>query len=468
MSAIIWLRHDLRIADNDALLQACRNHKQVEAVVILTERQWQEHHWSPRRRDLYQRQLNFLGQDLAEQGIRLHVLRCERFTHTPAALLNFARQYKSCALYANREYPLDEVRRDRAVTSWLERHDIDCHWFDSNLLVRPEALRPAGKAYYQKFTPFLKAWLARIREQGIAAPQSLHGDRPPVSYQSVVLDGEKTGSSDWAGTETQVLERLSRFVREHIGDYHRQRDIPVLDTTSRLSPFFELGVIAPRASARLLQAQSPEFPYALGNGAATWLSELAWREFYQHLMYHVPRLSTGKAFLDYTDAYPWRYDKADFQRWCEGNTGFPIVDAGMRQLNATGWMHNRLRMIVASFLVKDLHIDWRWGERYFMANLIDGSFAANNGGWQWSASTGTDAVPYFRVFNPLRQSQQVDPDGKFIRKWVESLQDVPAQYIHQPYPYLTNTCSGVDYPVPMVEHKTARERFLITFKGLKK
>lgn len=468
MGAMIWFRHDLRVADNDAVAQACVNHQSVDAVITITEQQWEAHNWSSRRRDLYQRQLNALGRELARRGITLHVIKCDWFKDVPAALLQQMRHSKADSLYTNREYPLDERCRDRAVTAWLEQHEITCHWFDSNLLVKPELLKPAGKTCYQKFTPFHKAWLDQVRESGIDAPRPLQGQRSEVKWADITLEGEKEDTSEWAGTESQIRDRLSRFIREHAADYHQQRDTPALDTTSRLSPFFELGVLSPRAAARLMQMDSPEFPYGLEKGVQTWLSELAWREFYLHLMYHIPRLSKGHAFLQYTDEFSWRNNQADFKRWCDGNTGYPIVDAGMRQLNETGWMHNRLRMIVASFLVKDLHIDWRWGERYFMQALIDGSFAANNGGWQWSASTGTDAVPYFRVFNPTRQSQQVDPEGHFIRKWVKSLKDVPTKYIHEPYQYLQDNNPESDYPAPMVEHKAARERFLTAFKGLKK
>lgn len=183
-------------------------------------------------------------------------------------------------------------------------------------------------------------------------------------------------------------------------------------------------------------------------------------------MYFVPRLSRGESFQTETDSIQWLEDDDAFQRWCNGRTGYPIVDAGMRQLTSTGWMHNRLRMITANFLVKDLLVDWRKGEAFFMQHLIDGSFPANNGGWQWSASVGTDAVPYFRVFNPVKQSEKFDPDGQYIRKWVEELKEVPTKYIHWPHSWLQQQSSN-NYCEPMVEHKFARERFLTTFKQVK-
>ena len=223
--------------------------------------------------------------------------------------------------------------------------------------------------------------------------------------------------------------------------------------------------MSPWQAAAALAKLSPMFPAGLNQGPDTWLTELIWREFYLHLMYHVPRLSQGKAFLKHTDAMQWRNDEKEFELWCQGRTGYPIVDAGMRQLANEGWMHNRVRMIVAHFLVKDLLIDWRWGEQFFMQHLIDGNFAANNGGWQWSASTGTDAAPYFRVFNPSLQSQKVDPDGSYIRKWVHELKDCPAKHIHAPGAWLKEH-RRIDYPQPIVDHKQARERFLSAFKAL--
>ncbi|MGX5914051.1 deoxyribodipyrimidine photo-lyase [Aliidiomarina sp. Khilg15.8] len=466
MSALVWFRQDLRLADNDALHQACANHDKVVAAFAVTEKQWQRHDWAPIKRDLLEQQLNYLSHDLAQNGISLVTVNGDYYRDLPARLLALCRKYDISAVYANRDYPLDEVRRDRAVAAWLERHDITVHWFDSNVLVAPEQVCTQTGGYYKKFTPFQRAWRKVLSETGVMAPHPLAGSRDQVAVNEIKISGAKRSSADWAGSESTVRDRLSRYLREQVDNYHQTRDLPAIAGTSKLSPFWELGVVSPRAAARLLQKQSPQFPSGLDTGADTWLSELAWREFYQHLMFHEPRVNQNKAFQAYTDSYPWRHDKSDFKRWCKGRTGFPIVDAGMRQLANEGWMHNRVRMIVANFLCKDLHIDWRWGESFFMQHLIDGSFAANNGGWQWSASTGTDAVPYFRVFNPTRQSEKVDPDGSYIRKWVEELKDVPTKYIHAPEQYLKAKGTG-EYPAPMVDHKAARERFIATFKGLK-
>lgn len=471
MTALVWFRQDLRTEDNDALMQALQNHARVYAVIALTEDQWQTHDWAPIKRALYEAQVNELANNLAALDVELRTVETPFYSGLPRALLELAEELGAEALYANRDYPLDERRRDRAVEAWFEQHERRTHWFDSNLLVRPGEVRPKTSSYYKKFTPFFKAWCARLAETGVPESnrRSLAGYKSQASGGAparIALQGDKVDASRWVTTEEGAHEALQSFINSRVQDYQKQRDLPGLDGTSRFSPWWEVGVLSPRAAARQLQAQSPEFPYGLEDGARTWLSELAWREFYQHLIFHVPELSMGRAFQAYTESFPWRHDQADFTRWCEGRTGFPIVDAGMRQLNSEGWMHNRVRMIVANFLVKDLHLDWRWGEKYFMQKLVDGSFAANNGGWQWSASTGTDAVPYFRVFNPTRQSEKVDPQGVYIRKWVKELANVPVKHIHAPEQYL-RARGDSEYPLPIVSHQEARDYFISTFKGLK-
>ncbi|ORU03638.1 deoxyribodipyrimidine photo-lyase, partial [Klebsiella pneumoniae] len=212
-----------------------------------------------------------------------------------------------------------------------------------------------------------------------------------------------------------------------------------------------------------------EHPAALDGGAgATWLNELIWREFYRHLMVYYPKLCKGRPFTAWTDKVAWRAEEAALQAWQRGETGFPIVDAAMRQLNATGWMHNRLRMIVASFLTKDLRLDWRAGERYFMSQLIDGDLAANNGGWQWAASTGTDAAPYFRIFNPTTQGEKFDKQGVFIRRWLPELAKVPEKALHQPWAWADKQGITLDYSRPIVDHKQARQETLAAWEAARK
>jgi len=485
MNGLIWFRQDVRLIDNEAVNHAWNNADTLHAVVVISPEQWKAHDWSPAKLVLYQSLVNDLGAQLQSKGVTLHVLRCDWWKDIPAALLELCEQLSVDKVWLNRDYPLDEVRRDRAVCGWLTKHGIEVSLHDSNLLVAPERVKTGQGEYYKKFTPFYKQWKSVLAETGVAQPAQLRtfeqntpnkkskfAEFSAVEFVSrdctnaAQVDSDKTDIV-WPDNRETLLGQLRQFFEQRIEGYKTQRDYPSVEGTSRLSPYFELGAISPLTVARCLQPASPEFPYGLSDSLDTWLSELAWREFYQHLMFNVPELSMGKAFVRETEHYPWRHNKADFERWCEGRTGVPIVDAGMRQLKAEKWMHNRVRMIVASYLTKDLHIDWRWGEKYFMQNLIDGSFAANNGGWQWSASTGTDAVPYFRVFNPYRQGERFDPAGEYVRRWVEELSEVPKKYIHQPQDWLRENKPDSDYPDPLVDHSKQRQLFIEQFKRIK-
>ena len=244
------------------------------------------------------------------------------------------------------------------------------------------------------------------------------------------------------------------------------RDFPDSNATSRLSPYLAIGVISARRC--LAEAREANRGRLDGGraGPATWIGELVWREFYRHVLVGFPRVSMNRAFKPTTERLPWRYDETLFRAWCEGRTGFPIIDAGMRQLAGTGWMHNRLRMIVAMFLSKDLFIDWRWGERHFMRHLVDGDLASNNGGWQWSASTGTDAAPYFRLLNPWLQSRRFDPDGEFIRRWVPELCGVSPRVLHNPAMLARARQSGLAYDPPVCDHAAAGRNVIQAFKNL--
>jgi deoxyribodipyrimidine photo-lyase len=273
--------------------------------------------------------------------------------------------------------------------------------------------------------------------------------------------------------EEEAKARLHAFVHGDdapIFDYANDRNRPDLDGTSRLSPYLRFGMLAPRLAALAAYTALERAPSTgAAKGAETWLNELIWREFYLKILQEYPHVRQG-AFRPEYDAIRWDNDAAAFDAWCAGQTGYPFVDAAMRQLNTTGWMHNRARMVVASFLVKDLLIDWRWGERYFMQQLVDGDPAANNGGWQWTAGTGTDAAPYFRIFNPITQGEKFDPDGAFVRRWVPELANVPGKFIHAPWTMAksdqirTGCVIGQTYPAPIIDHGWARQRTLDAYK----
>jgi deoxyribodipyrimidine photo-lyase len=282
----------------------------------------------------------------------------------------------------------------------------------------------------------------------------------------------KQAREDYPAGEDAAIQRLKEFVAEDIEDYDVSRDKPILQGTSHLSAYLTIGAISPRL-CYLQAAQAQEKLH--GNDSDNedinrWISELAWRDFYRHVLVDKPKLIEHKAYKEDADnKVNWSYDKDDFAAWCAGKTGVPLVDAAMRCLNATGFMHNRLRMVTAMFLTKDLLIDWRWGERYFMQQLIDGDFASNNGGWQWSASTGTDSAPYFRIMNPFSQGKSHDAKGEFIKTWLPELKDVPVSTLHSEDTMRKALKKGgefadIDYPVPMVEHKEVRKLAIAEFK----
>jgi len=301
------------------------------------------------------------------------------------------------------------------------------------------------------YTPYSKMWKSLLAEiQPLPAPERIAAlpgiDSDPLpnfTPQPLFPAGEK-----------EALRRLRQFIHQPVKDYHEARNRMDLDGTSALSPYFRFGMVSLRQAAAAVQHLKEQ-------GAQTWLNELIWREFYVQILYHFPRVKRG-AFNPAFANIAWRNEPAEFEAWKMGQTGVPIVDAAMRQLKETGWMHNRARMIVASFLVKDLLIDWRWGEAWFMENLLDGDLAANNGGWQWSAGTGTDAAPYFRVFNPVLQSEKFDPAGVYIRKWIPELRGVDSKQIHAPWQFGVKAAGYPQFPI--VDRSIVKERTLQAYK----
>ena len=265
----------------------------------------------------------------------------------------------------------------------------------------------------------------------------------------------------WPAGENEAIKRLHQFLDKKVLDYSKNRNDPILDGTSRISPYLALGIISPKRC--ILEAlKINNFEFTSGNiGITKWIDEIVWREFYKNIMHSFPKVSKGQPFQDYSNKIKWRHNEEEFNAWKQGKTGFPIVDAAMRQLHQEGWMHNRLRMIVAMFFTKNMLHDWRLGETYFMQNLIDGDFASNNGGWQWSSSTGTDAAPYFRIFNPITQSTNFDKEGSFIKKYVPELKDLDKSVIHNPPKEHRKYCN---YSEPILDLKESRLRAIEAFK----
>ncbi len=474
MANLVWFRSDLRIHDNTALHHACKDpDEKVLAVFLLSPAQWLAHDWATVKVDLLLRTLADLSASLASKNIPVLIRAADPFSAAPAALLSLAREHHCTALFFNREYELNELRRDDAVRAAFESASLTVHPFDDQTVLPPGHVLTKESKPYTVFTPFKKAWIPRIREAGGPTVHPAPRKRPamplppdPVPLELPQFTGLKRPDL-WLSGETHASARLKSFITDRILTYKQTRDTPSLNGTSTLSPYLSIGAISPR---QCLQAalDANEGQYDAGNvSAAHWISELVWREFYRHLIVAFPRLCMHRAFKPETEKIRWRDDDAGFQAWCAGRTGVPIVDAAQRQLLKTGWMHNRLRMVSAMFLTKDLFIDWRRGEKFFMNNLVDGDLAQNNGGWQWSASTGTDAAPYFRIFNPVSQSRTFDPDGTFIRKFVPELAALDADTIHEPGALPLLLRGAIDYPPrPIIDHAQARAHVMQAFRAL--
>ncbi|WP_417316566.1 deoxyribodipyrimidine photo-lyase [Enterobacter sp.] len=465
---LVWFRADLRVHDNIALAAACRaKNARVLALFIATPEQWREHEMAPRQAACLAAYLNDLQHSLAEKGIPLIYEEVSDFAAQIQKVQDVCKQHEVTDLFYNYQYEFNEQQRDRQLEKVLD--EVVCQGFDDSVMLPPGSVMTGSHEMYKVFTPFKNAYIKRLKEalpECVPAP-SVRGDAitnvPELSFNYPQKEFDDTL---FPATEKAAIARLRHFCKEGAGNYEAQRDFPAIDGTSRLSVCLALGALSPRQCLHRLLAEQPK---ALDGGdGAVWLNELIWREFYRHLMTYHPGLCKHRPFIRWTENVKWQDNEAHLQAWQKGATGYPIVDAAMRQMNETGWMHNRLRMITASFLVKDLLIDWRTGERYFISQLIDGDLAANNGGWQWAASTGTDAAPYFRIFNPTTQGQKFDADGEFIRRWVPELKDVPAKAIHDPWAWADKQRVTLDYPRPIVDHKQARAATLAAYEAARK
>ncbi len=465
-TAIWWIRRDVRLHDNPAL-QAALAHGRVVPVFVVDPAllAGRSHRQATRRRAFLFGALESLDRDLRERGARLIV------RHGPPldVLAALSAETGADLIVAGEDFGPYARRRDAAVQAALP-----LRLTAGPNLQHPLAVRKSDGEPYTVFTPYCKAWLALPRprpDQVLPAPGALPA--LPDAWRSDPL-GPASELSDFPAAELAARERLTRFVagaEAPVFRYRTERDLLGVAGTSALSPYLRFGLLSAReavVAALSAIAQAPDPTSA--QGAQTWLNELIWREFYQSILYHFPhvlRTAFNRALRDIA----WRDAPLDLAAWQTGRTGVPVVDAAMRQLAQTGWMHNRARMIVASFLVKDLLIDWRIGEQWFMDQLVDGDPAANNGGWQWTAGVGTDAAPYFRIFNPVLQGRKFDPTGDYIRRYVPELSRLPAAVIHEPW-MLTpieqrqlGVVIGEQYPAPIVERAQARERTLRAYQA---
>jgi deoxyribodipyrimidine photo-lyase len=456
-AAVVWFRRDLRIHDHPALVQALAGHGRVAPLFVVDRRLFDGARWaSPNRAWFMVESLRVLARAIAARGGQLAF----REGRPEEAVVAFAREAGASAVYASRDYSPFGRARDAAVAAALQRAGIAFHLLPGLLCAEPEDVRTDAGDPYRVFTPFRKRW-ERVAPRAVLPaparipwPPGLVAGHPPPVPLPTARERPEPGE-DAARARLRAWSAGTGLAR-----YDVLRDVPAAGGTSRLSQDLRWGLLSP---VEVLAACG-------GPGAARdrFRAEIAWREFFAHLLFHFPHLRSAPLQAQFAHVR-WADDRAALAAWQAGLTGYPFVDAGMRELVATGYMHNRARMVVASFLTKDLLIHWSEGERFFMAHLFDGDLASNNGGWQWAASTGADAQPYFRTFNPVLQGKKFDSQGEYVRRWVPELAGLPTAAIHEPWTLSrheqerAHCIIGRDYPAPIVDHRFARERALAAF-----
>jgi len=468
MARLVWFRSDLRLADNPALFRASQTDDEaVIAVSFICEKQWREHGAGNRQIQLIKNSLITLKQKLGSLNIPFIIAASTDFDDSLIQLKTLCQELDVTKVFFNLEYELNESERDHNFINWCQQNGITSYHFHDQCVIPPGKVLTRQGEMPKVYSPFKRAWQQQL-DNYISAPLPqpvvLPASNRHAVPQTSLSDADICEIKDplWTVDEDNIHDQLERFLHEQVQDYDQWRDFPQKPATSKLSYALKLGLISNRQCFYSVWQQNACTVVGGEPGLDSWINELIWREFYRHLLVAFPQLNKHKAFKADTESVPWRYNQADFDAWCQGKTGYPLVDAAQRQLLQTGWMHNRLRMVSAMFLTKHLLIDWRWGEAWFAKHLVDFDLASNNGGWQWSASTGADGAPYFRIFNPITQSQKFDPDGEFIAHYVPELATLTIKQRHRPSVQQRQYCG---YPQEIVEHKFARQRALSAFKG---
>ena len=453
--SLVWLRRDLRLLDNTALSEATLNSESVALVFVFDTQILNKLKKTDKRISFIYDTLIELDAELNKYGSKLIIKYGDPIELIP----KLVKKLKVDALFYNEDYESYSIKRDSKVSSLVKKDNVEINSFKDHVIFSGNEVLKGDGSPYQVFTPYKKQWLKKLSKRYVEIKKvnknfisgkitEKYSDNPSISdlgferaeyYYRFQHPGRKN-----------AVKQLKSF-SEQVNSYNKDRDFPALDGTSGLSVHLRFGTISVRECVRMaIKSRS--------KGNEIWLSEIVWRDFYHMILVKFPHVR-DKCFKPKCDKLIWKTSSTHFKKWCKGETGFPIVDAAMRQLNHTGWMHNRLRMIVASFLTKDLLVDWKKGEAYFAEKLQDFDFAANNGGWQWSASTGCDAQPYFRVFNPELQSRRFDPEGEFIKKWVPELMNCSKKEIHAP-----TEVKG--YPRQVVDHQEQKAKAIAMFKEL--
>ena len=479
--AIVWFRNDLRLADNPALHAAAASRRPLVCLYIHDEKTAAPRSLGGAARWWLHGSLQALHAALEKRGGRLTILRGA----TESTLLKLAAALNASAVYWNRRYDEPGRKLDATLETTLRQRKIEVESFNGHLLHEPWTLQNKAGKPFRVFTAYWRTALRHAApESPVGAPRALtfhpwpqRFKLEPAPLASLKLEPQ---SPDWAGgiragwtpDEPSARTHLQRFLRDALGEYSTDRDRPDRLGTSRLSPYLAFGNISVRQVWHIAQqAVRSRRARALPRQLEKFFAELGWREFNYHLLYHHPNLAE-RNFQSKFDPLPWRHDPRGLRAWQRGLTGYPIVDAGMRELWTTGWMHNRVRMVAASFLIKHLLIDWRTGEQWFWDTLVDADPANNPANWQWVAGTGADAAPYFRIFNPVLQGEKFDPEGAYVRRWVPELAKLPNKVIHKPWTAkaaqlaAAGVTLGKTYPHPIVDHDKARGRALMSVKSL--
>ena len=466
--SVFWIRRDLRFNDNAALCSATTHSKEVVLVFVFDINILGKlKNKNDRRITFIYQSLIELDQKLRDKGSALVILQGDPKIEIP----EFSKRIKANAVFINRDYEPYAKKRDKAIQNICDKLGIALNSFKDQVIFEGNELLNNSGEPYKIFTPYKNKWLVELDKplyqnhepnlKRLLPVNKLRGELNNWSFKNIGFKSEKLWLK--AG-QRGAKNQLNQFL-PHLDNYDKNRDYPFLyNGTSRLSVHLRFGTLSIRSLVRVALN-------SCNSGSKIWLSELIWRDFYQMVLDQFPHVVKG-CFKKKYDQIRWPGPERYFRLWCQGMTGFPIIDSAMRCFNQTGWMHNRLRMVVASFLTKDLLVDWRKGERWFAKNLLDFDLASNNGGWQWCASTGCDAQPYFRIFNPITQSKKFDPEGKFIRKYLPELQKFSNKQIH--WPHLTNKETqgklgcilGESYPKPIVVHSEQRIKALNLFKSL--
>ena len=465
MKGVVWFRSDLRIDDNPALTNALNSCDAVLSIYIFSQSQWEIHNESNIKHEFLLNNLTKLQESLSTLNIPLIAFNTDSYKTLPKDLSSFAVEQKIDHVFCNNEFGLNEALRDKNSIDSLKKYNIEFSSFDDQVIYEPGFLKTGQGKPFSVFTPFKRRWVENFDMNFLElATPSKQKKVPSIQSDLSILKFVKTHSANidlWPAGESAAQDKLEDFLHSKANFYNASRNSPILDGTSRISPYLALGILSPKRCI-LEGLKLNNYEFTSGNkGICKWIDEIIWREFYRNIMHSFPKVSQNQPFQDYTKSIRWRHSEKELEAFYEGKTGFPIVDAGIRQMLSEGWMHNRLRMVVAMFFTKNMLHDWRLGEKFFMQHLIDGDFSSNNGGWQWSSSTGTDSAPYFRIFNPITQSQNFDPDGEFIKKFIPELKDFPIANIHQPKDDLF---SSTDYPSPILDLKESRIRAIQAFK----